>query len=349
MKKTVIAVLALVLMLSLSLVVFVGCNKDNNTEPAKASNAETLGTAVAVAANYAAGGAASSAETEDNGSFKAGIDLSVNAFGLGGTIGATAEGAFDVISQIIEPMVASGVNSVSAYLNENGVTVGEVNSDDENYSKKYAITVKYVDEATGEETTEEYALYVNVAEGVEIEGKTSYDYSAKIVLSDSFNFAFDGTATYNTEKDTMVFVFDLNVAGLASVDVSAYATARGGIVIELGADVAGVVGAKVTVEVGKLESGAYGAEIIVTGKVTVANVTSVDVTIKVNATGAYDNATHSFNLGGKLDATVVLPILGTYNANADLSGKAQYNSDEDALEIGLSGTINLTKVEEDAE
>ena len=74
MKKATVSILALVLVVSLSLVAFVACNPKDSE---KASNSEVLGTTVAVLASNMAGGASAAAEDNADVNFNAGVNIQV--------------------------------------------------------------------------------------------------------------------------------------------------------------------------------------------------------------------------------------------------------------------------------
>mgnify|MGYP006928558698 CR=1 FL=1 len=357
MKKTVIAILSVVLVLSLSMVALVACNNDKDAETA--SNTEVLGTAVAVAAQSAMGSASSSAtdnagNTEDD--FQAGVNLTVGNGAIDLAAGASIKG----IGAAMQPVLEKTISQVDQFLGENGIKVEKVASDREGYTDKLAISGTYVDEATGESTTYEYALYVGVQGGDGIDGKKDYTFNALIVIptdSDPIEYEFSGTASYDTSKDAMIFNLGADAQAEyanAFAGVQAYATKKGTIVIELNAG-AGVTesivaNASVSVELGKLDESRYGAVVTVEGT---ANVAGYGVSFNVTA-NVYANSTENatdFDINGKFEATIALPnvtvVGGTYKASADLSGKAKYVVEDDNLEVGLTGNVTFAKVEEE--
>lgn len=342
MKKFIASVVTLVLVLSLSLVALVACNKD---EDAKASNSEVLGTAVAVAAQYAGASASTAAESEEG--FNAGVNISIGDGEASLTAGASVKG----LGAIIAPVLENTINKVDLFLGENGISVAKVDSDDQNYSEKYAVTITYIDEETAETKTEEYALYVNLSEGAELEGKKDYTFDAKVVLSQYAQFEFSGTATFDTSKDTMVFALGVEAgAGTAgaSASVKAWATKNGSIVVELGASASDAesVGANATVsiELGKLSDNSYGAVLTISGNATVASY-GVDFTFVANVSANSADNAGEFAINANLNANGTLPVIGTYNATASLSGKALYDQAQDKLQIGISGVANIVKAE----
>lgn len=358
MKKTVIAILSVVLVLSLSMVALVACNKDE----AKASNSEVLGTAVAVAAQSAMSSASSSStdNTDNNDDdFNAGVNLTVGNGAIDLAAGATIKG----IGAAVTPILQKTVSQVDQFLGENGIKVEKVSSDREGYTDKLAISGTYVDEETGDSTTYEYALYVGVQGGDGIDGKKDYTFNALIVIptdSDPLEYAFSGTASYDKSKDTMIFNLGANANtkedyASAFAGVKAYATAKGTIVIELNAG-AGVTdtivaNASVSVELGKLDENKYGAVVTVSGTATISGYgASFNVTANVYANSTEDAT--DFDINGKFEATVAVPesvpvVGGTWKASADLSGKAKYVVKDDALEVGLNGNVAFEKVQEE--
>ena len=74
MKKKILAILLVVSMVAALAVGLTACNKDKKTAPAKANNAETLGTAIAVAMNSSAAGSASAEAADEN------VDSPLTAF-----------------------------------------------------------------------------------------------------------------------------------------------------------------------------------------------------------------------------------------------------------------------------
>ncbi len=357
MKKTVIAILSVILVLSLSMVALVACNNDNDAD--KASNTEVLGTAVAVAAQSAMDSASSSATDNTEDDFQAGVNLTVGNGAIDLAAGATING----IGAAVKPVLEKTVAQVDQFLGENGIKVEKVASDREGYTDKLAISGTYVDEKTGESKTYEYALYVGVQGGDGIDGKKDYTFNALIVIptdGEPLESAFSGTATYDKSKDTMIFNLSAGANtkddyASAFAGVKAYATAKGTVVIELSAsaDVAATIGANasVSVEIGKLDENKYGAVVTVSGNATFAGYgASFNVTANVYANSTEDAM--DFDIDGKLEATVVVPesvpvVGGTWKASADLKGKAKYVVKDDALEVGLNGNVTFAKVQEE--
>lgn len=361
MKKTLVSVLALVLVVSLSLVAFVACNDKDDDKNAKVSNTEVLGTTVAVLASNAAGSASAAAEDDADVNFNAGVNITVgedNQLTLGSEV--VAKG----IATTLKPMIQTMVDRVDEVLGENGVKVEKVNSDDAEYTEKYSITITYVDEESGEESTRSLSLYVKLSEGAEIEGKTNYTFDAKVmwVGADGKEVevaAFKGEANFDNAKDAMIFTLgaqagdEENVGAFANI--KAYATAQGTVKIEMGAgagvsEVAGA-NAALSVEIGKLADGKYGAIVTAQGDASVNNVPVVgNVGVNFVATiNVYANSQENageFALNGNVEATVTAMNV-TYKGTADLTGKAVYDADKDEAVVGLNGVINFTRVQEE--
>ncbi len=357
MKKALVSVLSLVLVVSLSLVALVACNNDKEAE--KASNSEVLGTTVAVLASNAAG-ASAAAEDDATANFDAGVNITVgdnNQLSVGADLVASG------VATTVKPIIQGMVDRVDTVLKENGIKVEKVDSTDAEYTEKYAITVTYTDDKTGEEATRELALYVKLSDGAEIEGKKAYTFDAKVTYTLKATeegaedkeiqvASFSGNADYDTAKDAMIFTLgaaagDKDTAG-AFANVKAYATAQGTVKIEMGAG-AGIsetlgASAGISVEVGKLANGKYGAVVTATGTASAASYASVDfvATINVYANSA-DNA-GEFALDGNVQITV--SALGvTYQGTANLTGKAVYDATKDEAVVGLNGTINFAPVQ----
>lgn len=361
MKKTLVSVLALVLVVSLSLVAFVACNDKDDNKNAKVSNTEVLGTTVAVLASNAAGSASAAAEDDADVNFNAGVNITVgdnNQLTLGSEV--VAKG----IATTLKPMIQTMVDRVDEVLGENGVKVEKVNSDDAEYTEKYSITITYVDEESGEESTRSLSLYVKLSEGAEIEGKTNYTFDAKVmwVGADGKEVevaAFKGEANFDKAKDAMIFTLgakagdEENVGAFANI--KAYATAQGTVKIEMGAgagvsEVAGA-NAALSVEIGKLADGKYGAIVTAQGDASVNNAPVVgNVGVNFVATiNVYANSQENageFALNGNVEATVTAMNV-TYKGTADLTGKAVYDADKDEAVVGLNGVINFTRVQEE--
>ncbi len=348
MKKAIVSVLCVVLVLSLSVVAFVACDKNDKT----ASNSDVLGTAVAVAASQLGG--ASTAAEDANDDFKAGINLNIGNDAASLAAGATING----IGKAVTPIIESAVGKVDKFLGDNGISVNKVESDDKDYSEKFSITYTYVNDKTGESITEELALYVKLSEGAELEGKKDYTFDAKVVKvvkqegkeDISITLAsFSGQAKFDTDKDAMVFSFGADgTSASAFANLKAYSTKKGSIVLEMNAG-AGISGtatanASVSIELGKVDN-KYGAIVTVSGNTEAFGYgASFTVIAKVSANSAEDAS--DFAISGSFDATIKLgAALGEYNAKADLNGKAHYDVESDSLKLGLNGNVTFAKVE----
>lgn len=361
MKKTLVSVLALVLVVSLSLVAFVACNGKDDNKNAKVSNTEVLGTTVAVLASNAAGSASAAAEDDADVNFNAGVNLTV---GENNQLTVGSEVVAKGIATTLKPMIQNMVDRVDEVLGENGVKVEKVASDDAEYTEKYSITITYVDEESGEKSTRSLSLYVKLSAGAEIEGKTNYTFDAKVmwVGADGKEVevaAFSGEANFDKAKDTTIFTLgakagdEENVGAFANI--KAYATAQGTVKIEMGAGagVSGIAGANaaLSVEIGKFADGKYGAIVTAQGDASVNNIPAVgNVGVKFVATvNVYANSQENageFALNGNVEATVTAMNV-TYKGTASLTGKAVYDADKDEAVVGLNGVINFTKVQEE--
>lgn len=356
MKKTLVSVLALVLVVSLSLVAFVACNDKDDNKNAKVSNTEVLGTTVAVLASNAAGSASAAAEDDADVNFNAGVNLTV---GENNQLTVGSEVAAKGIATTLKPMIQTMVDRVDEVLGENGVKVEKVASDDAEYTEKYSITITYVDEESGEKSTRSLSLYVKLSAGAEIEGKTNYTFDAKVmwVGADGKEVevaAFSGEANFDKAKDTTIFTLgakagdEENVGAFANI--KAYATAQGTVKIEMGAG-AGVSGiadanAALSVEIGKFADGKYGAIVTAQGDVSVVGNVGVKFVATVNVYANSQENAGEFALNGSVEATVTVNEV-TYKGTASLTGKAVYDADKDEAVVGLNGVINFTKVQEE--
>ncbi|MEI3409748.1 MAG: hypothetical protein V8Q55_03880 [Christensenellales bacterium] len=357
MKKATVSILALVLVVSLSLVAFVACNPKDSK---KASNAEVLGTTVAVMASQMTGGATTAADDKADATFNAGVNLDVSN---GASLSFGSELVAAGIGKALQPAIQSMVDKLDTVLNDNGIKVEKVDSNDAEYTEKYSISYTYVDEKTGKETTRELALYVKLSEGAELEGKKDYTFEAKVTYvkkataegEEDKEYAvtsFKGSATFDKAKDTTIFTLGASAGddstANAFANVKAYATAQGTVKIEMGAG-AGIsetlgASAGLSVEVGKLADGKYGAVVTANGSASVTGVASVDFVATINVYANSQENAGEFVLNGNVKATV--SALGvTYQGTANLTGKAVYDATKDEAVVGLNGTINFQKVE----
>lgn len=365
MKKAVVVILTLALVMSLC-IAFVAC--DNDSDKQTASNSEVLGTAVAVATQFTTGMTAAEANDDANVNFNAGIDLSVEDNGLGFDSSTVMTG----IGTFVKPALQYAVNNVKNVLGENGITVSKVDNDNTDYDEKYQITITHIDEETAEETVEKLALYIKLtSDNGSVEGKTAYTFSAKvmyIVESDKEDVedkefeitSFSGSATFDDIKNAMIFDLGAgagNENASAFAGIKAYGTATGSVVVEMGAG-AGItqtLGASVSlsVEVGKLADGKFGATVVAAGDVNFGTLGGMDFVATLNVYANNQDKAGEFVLNGTIEVTATTPSLGslyqggTYKGTATLTGKAVYDVDKDEAVLGLSGTLNFEKVEEE--
>lgn len=358
MKKATVSILALVLVVSLSLVAFVACNPKDSK---KASNAEVLGTTVAVMASQMTGGATTAADDKADATFNAGVNLDVSN---GASLSFGSELVAAGIGKALQPAIQSMVDKLDTVLNDNGIKVEKVDSNDAEYTEKYSISYTYVDEKTGKETTRELALYIKLSEGAELEGKKDYTFEAKVTYVKKATAegeedkeypvtSFKGSASFDKAKDAMIFSLGANAgageSANAFANVKAYATAQGTVKIEMGAG-AGIsetlgASAGLSVEVGKLADGKYGAIVTVNGSASVTGVTSVDFVATINVYAAGTDNAGEFVLNGNLEINATVPVIGSYKGTATLNGKAVYDATKDEAVVRLNGTINFQKVE----
>lgn len=358
MKKATVLILALVLVVSLSLVAFVACNPKDSK---KASNAEVLGTTVAVMASQMTGGATTAADDKTDATFNAGVNLDVSN---GASLSFGSELVAAGIGKALQPAIQGMVDKLDTVLNDNGIKVEKVDSNDAEYTEKFSISYTYVDEKTGKETTRELALYIKLSEGAELEGKKDYTFEAKVTYVKKATAegeedkeypvtSFKGSASFDKAKDAMIFSLGANAgageSANAFANVKAYATAQGTVKIEMGAGagISETLGAKagLSVEVGKLDNKKYGAIVTVNGSASVTGVTSVDFVATINVYAAGTDNAGEFVLNGNLEINATVPVIGSYKGTATLNGKAVYNANDDKAVVGLNGTINFQKVE----
>lgn len=175
MKKKILAILLVVSMVAALAVGLTACNKDKKTAPAKANNAETLGTAIAVAMNSSAAGTAS-AEGDEN------VDPSFTINGIGAIPGISA--ATDELAKYLNEYV----NNAQAYIKDHSVEVEITSSDKDGYNYKMLVTVTYKD-AEGKDVSDVSTIYINAKkikdgevtdEDADINGKDSYAFKAVV-------------------------------------------------------------------------------------------------------------------------------------------------------------------------
>lgn len=174
MKKKILAILLVVSMVAALAVGLTACNKDKKTAPAKADNAETLGTAIAVAMNSSAAGTAS-AEGDEN------VDPYFTIKGIPGISLATNE---------IAKYLNEYVNNAKAYIKDHNVDVKvEASNEKDGYNYKMLVTVTYKD-ADGKDVSDVSTIYINAKkikdgevskEDADINGKDDYAFEAVVM------------------------------------------------------------------------------------------------------------------------------------------------------------------------
>lgn len=328
MKKKILAILLVVSMVAALAVGLTACNKDKSTAPAKADNAETLGTAIAVAMNPSAAGTAS-AEGDEN------VDPSFTINGIGGINLATNE---------IAKYLNEYVNNAKAYIKDHNVDVKvEASNEKDGYNYKMLVTVTYKD-AEGKDVSDVSTIYINAKkikdgevskEDADINGKEDYAFEAVVAHGEANLVEIKGTCTYDKEKDTMVFKFGAGVG--VEVDnvgakVTAYANEKGGVVVEVNVGVDNACKVNVKVELGKISDTETGAKVYVD---VVAAGESVKVNVVANVV-SNANATNLDKNDFAINGTAAVIVTGAVNVNVnvDISGAAKYVPGEPEVENG---------------
>ena len=330
MKKKILAILLVVSMVAALAVGLTACNKDKSTAPAKADNAETLGTAIAVAMNSSAAGTAS-AEGDEN------VDPSFTINGIGAIPGISA--ATDELAKYLNEYV----NNAQAYIKDHSVNVEISSSDKDGYNYKMLVTVTYKD-AEGKDVSDVSTIYINAKkikdgevteEDADINGKDSYAFEAVVAHGEVNLVEIKGTCEYDKEKDTMVFKFGAGVG--VEVDnvgakVTAYANEKGGIVVEVNVGVDNACKVNVKVELGKISDTETGAKVYVD---VVAAGESVKVNVVANVV-SNANATNLDKNDFAINGTAAVIVTGAVNVNVnvDISGAAKYVPGEPEVENG---------------
>lgn len=330
MKKKILAILLVVSMVAALAVGLTACNKDKSTAPAKADNAETLGTAIAVAMNSSAAGAAS-AEGDEN------VDPSFTINGIGAIPGISA--ATDELAKYLNEYV----NNAQAYIKDHSVEVEITSSDKDGYNYKMLVTVTYKD-AEGKDVSDVSTIYINAKkikdgevteEDADINGKDSYAFEAVVAHGEVNLVEIKGTCEYDKEKDTMVFKFGAGVG--VEVDnvgakVTAYANEKGGVVVEVNVGVDNACKVNVKVELGKISDTETGAKVYVD---VVAAGESVKVNVVANVV-SNANATNLDKNDFAINGTAAVIVTGAVNVNVnvDISGAAKYVPGEPEVENG---------------
>jgi len=343
MKKKIFAILLVVSMVAALAVGLTACNKDGNkgNETAKASNAETLGTAIAVAMNSSATGSASAEDDVDP-------SFTINGIASIPGIGDIVNVATDELAKYLNEYV----NNAKAYIKDHNVNVEITASDKDGYNYKMLVTVTYKD-AEGNDVSDVSTVYINAKkikdgevsdENADINAKDSYAFEAVVTHGDMDLAKISGTCVYDKEKDTMVFNFGAGT-GLkvdnVGTKVVAYANEKGGVVVEVnvGVDNACTVTAKV--ELGKISDTETGAKVYVDVAVGKEGSEAVKVSVVANVVADKAEDSNDFNITG----TAVV-VAGTVNVNVNLEGTANYIPGETADDAGqyvvkVNGTIGV--------
>lgn len=347
MKKKILAILLVVSMVAALAVGLTACNKDKSTAPAKADNAETLGTAIAVAMNSSAAGTAS-AEGDEN------VDPSFTINGIGAIPGISA--ATDELAKYLNEYV----NNAQAYIKDHNVDVKvEASNEKDGYNYKMLVTVTYKD-AEGKDVSDVSTIYINAKkikdgevskEDADINGKEDYAFEAVVAHGEANLVEIKGTCTYDKEKDTMVFKFGAGVG--VEVDnvgakVTAYANEKGGVVVEVNVGVDNACKVNVKVELGKISDTETGAkvyvDVVAAGESVKVNVVA-NVVSNANATNLEEN---DFAINGT--AAVIVTGAVNVNVNVDISGAAKYvpgeTEDENGkyvVQVSGNASVNVGK------
>lgn len=330
MKKKILAILLVVSMVAALAVGLTACNKDKKTAPAKADNAETLGTAIAVAMNSSAAGSAS-AEGDEN------VDPYFTINGIGGINLATNE---------IAKYLNEYVNNAKAYIKDHNVDVKvEASNEKDGYNYKMLVTVTYKD-AEGKDVSDVSTIYINAKkikdgevkndEDADINGKEDYAFEAVVAHGEANLVEISGTCTYDKEKDTMVFAFGagtgLKVDGVG-VNVKAWSNDNGGVVVEVNVGVENSCKVNVKVELGKISDTEHGAKVYVDVVVGAVGKELAKVNVVANVI-SNANATNLEKNDFAINGTAVVIVAGSANVNVDISGKAKYVPGEPEVENG---------------
>ncbi len=331
MKKKILAILLVVSMVAALAVGLTACNKDKSTAPAKADNAETLGTAIAVAMNSSAAGTAS-AEGDEN------VDPSFTINGIGAIPGISA--ATDELAKYLNEYV----NNAKAYIKDHSVEVEITSSDKDGYNYKMLVTVTYKD-AEGKDVSDVSTIYINAKkikdgevskEDADINGKEDYAFEAVVMHGEKEFVKISGTCTYDKEKDTMVFAFGagtgLKVDGVG-VNVTAWANEKGGVVVEVNVGVDNACKVNVKVELGKISDTETGAKVYVDVAVGKEGQEAVKVNVVANVI-SNANATNLDKNDFAINGTATVVVVGSVNVNVDINGIAKYIPGEPEVENG---------------
>lgn len=351
MKKKILAILLVVSMVAALAVGLTACNKDKKTAPAKADNAETLGTAIAVAMNSSTAGTVS-AEGDEN------VDPSFTINGIASipAIGEVVNGMVNLATKEIAEELNEYVNNTKAYIKDHSVEVEITSSDKDGYNYKMLVTVTYKD-AEGKDVSDVSTIYINAKkikdgevtkEDADINGKDSYAFEAVVAHGEDNLVEIKGTCEYDKEKDTMVFKFGAGV-GLevdnVGAKVTAYANEKGGVVVEVNVGVKNKCKVNVKVELGKISDTETGAKVYVDVAVGKAGQEAVKVNVVANVV-SNANATNLDKNDFSINGTAVVIVAGSANVNVDISGVAKYVPGEPEVENGkyvvqVNGNVNV--------
>lgn len=337
MKKKILAILLVVSMVAALAVGLTACNKDKKTAPAKADNAETLGTAIAVAMNSSATGTASSADDNKN------VDpyFTINGISEIPGIGDLANLATNEIAKYLNEYV----NNAKAYIKDHNVDVKvEASNEKDGYNYKMLVTVTYKD-ADGKDVSDVSTIYINAKkikdgevskEDADINGKDDYAFEAVVMHGEKEFVKISGTCTYDKEKDTMVFAFGagtgLKVDGVG-VNVKAWSNDNGGVVVEVNVGVDGACKVNVKVELGKISDTEHGAKVYVDVAVGKEGQETVKVNVVANVI-SNANATNLDKNDFAINGTAAVVVVGSVNVNVDINGVAKYIPGEPEVENG---------------
>lgn len=331
MKKKILAILLVVSMVAALAVGLTACNKDKKTAPAKADNAETLGTAIAVAMNSSAAGTASAEAADEN------VDPSFTINGIGAIPGISA--ATDGLAKYLNEYV----NNAKAYIKDHSVEVEITSSDKDGYNYKMLVTVTYKD-AEGKDVSDVSTIYINAKkikdgevseEDADINGKEDYTFEAVVAHGEVNLVKIKGTCVYDKEKDTMVFNFGADVGvevDNAGAKATAYANEKGGVVVEVNVGVDNACKVNVKVELGKISDTETGAKVYVDVAVGATDKELVQVNVVANVV-SNANATNLGKNDLAINGTVSVMALGQ-TINGTIEGSAKYVPGEPEVENG---------------
>ncbi len=338
MKKKILAILLVVSMVAALAVGLTACNKDKKTAPAKANNAETLGTAIAVAMDSSAAGTAS-AEGDENKNDSP--SFTINGISEIPGIGELANLATNEIAEELNEYV----NNAKAYIKDHNVDVKvEASNEKDGYNYKMLVTVTYKD-AEGKDVSDVSTIYINAKkikdgevkndEDADINGKEDYAFEAVVMHGEKEFVKISGTCTYDKEKDTMVFAFGagtgLKVDGVG-VNVKAWSNDNGGVVVEVNVGVDNACKVNVKVELGKISDTETGAKVYVDVAVGKEGQEAVKVNVVANVI-SNANATNLDKNDFAINGTVSVMALGQ-TINGTIEGSAKYVPGEPEVENG---------------